>query len=1042
MFTDIVGFTFLMGKNESQALSFLQINRDIHRECLHAHNGILVKEIGDGTLSWFSSAVDAVNCAMAIQQGLQQQDFHLRIGIHLGDVVFSDGDVYGNAVNIANRVEALANAGAVFVTEQVVESTRGIEGISFIFLGEKSLKNVDPLIRIFGLDHPKLTKPELHFFLENSIEQDIQQYNLLEKLGVGGMGVIYKALDTKLQRLVALKFLSSQLNQDDQAHDRLLLEARAAAALQHPNICTIYEIDETSQGRYFIAMEYLEGPTLKEKLDREGPLSSEQCLELSLQLAEGLQHAHQAGIVHRDIKPENIKINGDGVLKILDFGMALPSDLNMYKFGLRSGTLAYMSPEQASGNKVDQRADIWSFGVVMYQMLTGQLPFSAAYDHALVYEIVHEAHKPLALKSEIVPTGLEELIDTCLEKEVEFRSQTASDLVANLRRLQRDQSQQSSTVDKKPSLIKRLFLQLINAPWLLPLMLLVAMIIGWGLSRWIQKEDSTSITQGNSMELSPLNIMGDFSLNPAWSPDGESVIYVTNEHGSMDIWKKQLSGGKTEAFTKWPGNENEPAWSPDGENIVFHSDSSHGGLVIVPADGGTPYNLVNFGRSPAWSPDSRQLVFSATGSVFVLPSLNEEPIVLVEGTSSNPYPVWTADGQRILFWHRTLGDIHVVDAKGGNPQSLSLIPSGQQVSSLHLNQEGNRLLYSMGPFGGNKDLYEVLIDSTTSMPLAKSKHLTITTTDDVGGAYSPDGKHISFTARTVERHLYALPLDPATGLAAGDPKQLTRNGKLNYYPALSADGEMLVWTSHRSGQGNLYARALSDDQVEKVTSSWSPAIREIGACFGPDGKQVIFTSTQGGSYQLWRVPSVGSVGFSFTNTEHPIRDIHPHISPDGNSVVFYSNRSGTWDIWKHDSQEGNTPIQLTDQKSNELYPVWAPDGNTIAFVTNRDGNTDIWTMAADGTDARPYVTGPTEDVWCSWSPDQRWFYFVSDRGGNYNIWRIPAEGGEAVPVTNFNDPAFGLSESSLFTKFAVGHDQLILPLESRKGDLYLLKLND
>lgn len=1043
MFTDIVGFTFLMGKDETRGLVVLEANRSIHRECVEENNGHLVKEIGDGMLSWFSSAVDAINCALEVQKKVSEHDYQLRIGIHLGDVVLSEGDVYGNTVNVASRVESLANPGAVFVTEQVVESISGIDEIRFTFLGEQSLKNVERAVRIFGLEHPQLSNPELKVFLEESIDQDIEQYHLVEKLGVGGMGIIYKALDTKLQRYVALKFLSSQLNRDEKGRERFLNEARAAAGLKHPGICTIYEIDETEEGRFFIAMELVEGPTLGEFLEKEGALSPEQCIELALQLAEGLQHAHQSGVVHRDIKPENIKFTPEGQVKILDFGLALSGDQKMTQFGSRVGTVAYMSPEQARGEQVDHRTDIWSFGVILYKMLTGRLPFAGDHDHTLIQAILHEPPLPIAGEHSGVPIELVRLAGWCLEKDTPLRIQTASDLIATLRRLQRDLSNEDNTSDSQPAFFSRLYKGLLLRPWLLPLILVLALASGWSLGGGLSPAPENSITVPTittSTTMTPFTVLGGLSFHPEWSPDGDWVVYVSNEGGSMDLWKKPLAGGKSEQLTTFEGNETDPAWSPNGRSIAFRKDGAESGLFIIPAAGGSAYQLTDFGRAPAWSPDSRQIAFAAYGNVFVVPATGGEPKLLVEGTSSNPRPVWTADGKRIIFWYRTQGDIHVVDANGGESEPLSLISAGQEVSSLCVNKKGDQLLFSMGPFGGNKNLYEVAIDTFTSMKLAAPRHLTITPTDDIEGVYAPDGKHIAFTARMIERHLYSIPLDPQTGLATGEPRQLTRHGKMNYYPELSLDGKRLIWTSHRSGQGNLYSGFLGETAVEKVTSDWSPNVREISGRFDPTSQQVIFASTQEGSYQIWRVPSIGSVGLQVTETKNPERDVHPSVSPDGTSVVFYSNRSGTWDIWQLQMGNGNTPKQFTEWPGNELYPTWAPDGGSVAFVADRNGNADIWRKTVGNDDPQPFVVSPAEELWSSWSPDQHWFYFVTDRDGNYNVWRTTDQGGEEVPVTSFNDPAFGLSENAIFTKFAVGSDQLILSLESRKGDIYVLEM--
>ncbi|HEY5133745.1 MAG TPA: serine/threonine-protein kinase, partial [Candidatus Krumholzibacteriaceae bacterium] len=261
------------------------------------------------------------------------------------------------------------------------------------------------------------------------IGKTVSHYRILEKLGQGGMGVVYKAEDTKLKRTVALKFLPSELTRGADAKARFIQEAQAACALDHPDICTIYEIDETGDGQLFIAMALYEGETLKQKIER-GPLAIEEAVEIAMRVAQGLGRAHEAGIVHRDIKPGNIMITDRGDVKIVDFGLAkLAGQAKLTKTGSTLGTAAYMSPEQARGEEVDRRTDIWSLGVVLYEMLTGQLPFKGEHEAALLYAIVHEKPEALSSLRSDAPAPLSSLISKVLQKDRALRYQTAEELV-------------------------------------------------------------------------------------------------------------------------------------------------------------------------------------------------------------------------------------------------------------------------------------------------------------------------------------------------------------------------------------------------------------------------------------------------------------------------------------------------------------------------------------------------------------------------------------------------------------------------------------
>ncbi len=269
------------------------------------------------------------------------------------------------------------------------------------------------------------------------IGKTISHYKILDKLGEGGMGMVYKAIDTNLERTVALKLLKTETIGDHVAKERFFQEAKTASSLNHPNICTIYEID-TWHERDFISMEYVEGKTVKQKID-SAPLPLDDVLEIGIQIGEALREAHDHGIVHRDIKAENIMVTGKRQVKVLDFGLAkIKGKSTITKLGTTMGTVAYMSPEQSHGQKVDHRADIWSLGVVLYEMLTGQLPFKGEYESAVIYSILNKIQEPITGLRTGVPINLESIVSKCLEKDKAERYQHADELLVDLRKLKKD----------------------------------------------------------------------------------------------------------------------------------------------------------------------------------------------------------------------------------------------------------------------------------------------------------------------------------------------------------------------------------------------------------------------------------------------------------------------------------------------------------------------------------------------------------------------------------------------------------------------------
>ena len=340
--------------------------------------------------------------------------------------------------------------------------------------------------------------------------------------------------------------------------------------------------------------------------------------------------------------------------------------------------------------------------------------------------------------------------------------------------------------------------------------------------------------------------------------------------------------------------------------------------------------------------------------------------------------------------------------------------------------------------GGRKNLWKVPINATRGLPLDRPTPITVATTDDVHCAISPDGKRLAYTVREVNRQLWALPLDPTTGQTDRRGEQLTSGGRKNYYPALSRDGGTLLYTSQESDQAFLYYRELPGQTVAKLTREWVLSTRETGGTFAGESGRVLFSRTTGGPYQIWSMSGPGGVEIPLTETEGRVRDVHPSVSQDGTRVAFYSNRSGNWDIWSMDLDGPSKPLPLTDDPGNDLYPAWSPDGKFLSFTTDRRGSGDIWVMRADGSDQRPLVEDPAEEAWSLWSPNGESILFCSDRGGSFNLWRLVRRTGEILPVTTFDGLSFGLPEEALYTKFTVAGGSLVVPLEGRRGNIYVL----
>ena len=853
------------------------------------------------------------------------------------------------------------------------------------------------------------------------IDRVLGHYRILEKLGRGGMGEVYKARDMHLDRFVAIKVLHPDKVADPERKARFIQEAKSASALHHPNIVVIHDIG-TTDGIDYIAMEHVAGQTLQEALNGK-PLPLRDMLRVGIQIADALAKAHQAGIVHRDLKPANVMLAESGDAKLLDFGLAkltdeTPADAQTRTLrgpvtseGAVMGTAAYMSPEQAEGKRVDRRTDIFSFGLILYEMATGRPAFWAASTASTLAAILRDEPKPIRDLMQDVPPEFERVVTRCLRKEPRRRFQHIDDVAVELNEIA-DDYESGKFHRAAPVAVQRRSRSWLYAIGLALLLITVATL--WSVQR--TKEPLVR----NGTVFTRLTADPGLTFQPVLSPDAKLVAYSSDRagDGGLDIWVQQLAGGEPIRLTSDAADDQDPAFSPDGTRIAFSSSREGSGVYVMSALGGAAQRVADGGFRPRFSPDGKWISYQTgdrlagaggTSAVYLIPAIGGTPTRLAESLFTVAAAVWSPNSKSLLlfgaegsFLYQRALDWWIVDLDSRELKKTGLLdalrgrrlaPADATTATQHLMPVVNCWTDDFIVFtafqGQTSNIWKLPVSASGLDVARPPERLTAGTALESGASVVKLAGRTSmvFASGLDNIDLWSLPLSPDVAKLGAELQRLTRGLGADVRPSVTLDGRTLAYNSNAAGNWDIILRDLVTGAEKLLVSS---ELDEENPRISSDGQQLAFRI----GHTAFTMPAAGGVkrkvtddcaglfpwdsqGRSFlctgvdrlelvnansgqgTTLMSGTQVTAPRLSWDDRWVTFYHNVPGGYPEIFIAPVSGGIPapesdsIRVTDGKSWDALPEFSPDGGTLYFQSERDGNRCLWAERLDKGTKRP-----------------------------------------------------------------------------------------